>query len=184
MIASDPTSHPACWKLEALPGDGLIATSSHHLLVVEVDDDIAAGGPADEIVAAFDAHCRLVGRGAARSLRLAVATILAGCEHAPCAVALVSAWDDQLAVYLHGRAEALLIRAEEETWLSGQSSLVATDVVLINEFDELALHVGDRPDDNRAPVEVGEVIAGRGLRLQLQRSWDGGHPLNKWGPAR
>ena len=185
MIVSEPgVERPTCWQLQALPGDGLIATASHHLLVVEVDDDIAARGIADEVVTTFDAHSRLRGRAASRSLCLAISSILADHDATTCAVALVSAWDDALAVYLHGHAEALLVAGARQTSLSGLRALVATDVVVPNDVDELVLHVGPRPPDDPAPLDVGAVTAGRGVRARAAADGRRRGPLNTWNVPR
>ncbi len=181
MTISEQSVRPAeCWHVEVLPGDGLIAPGSHHVLVVEVDADISNSGLADRIVAAYDAHSRLLGRGAARSLQVAVAAILAEHEGAHCAVALVSVWDDKIAVYLHGEAIAVLQGRQATISLDGRGSLVATDAVLSNDFDHLEVFLGQRVEDNRTPLHIGQIASGGGVRLTFQRSEGVVDSLNEW----
>jgi hypothetical protein len=179
-IPEQSASSVDCWQLDALPGEGLIAAGSHHVLIVEVDDAITDSGVADKILNAYDAHSRLLGRGAARSMRLAISTVLADHEKMGCAVALVSAWDDKIGVYLQGNATATFHHADQTITLTGNDSVVATDVVLPNDFDQLELGVGAHPDDRRVPLDIGAITTGTGVRVM----WPGQHEvvrrLNSW----
>ena len=179
-IPEQSASSVDCWQLDALPGEGLIAAGSHHVLIVEVDDAITDSGVADKILNAYDAHSRLLGRGAARSMRLAISTVLADHEKMGCAVALVSAWDDKIGIYLQGNATATFHHADQTITLTGNDSVVATDVVLPNDFDQLELGVGAHPDDRRVPLDIGAITTGTGVRVM----WPGQHEvvrqLNSW----
>jgi hypothetical protein len=185
MSISDRSAGPMDhWQLESSPGDGLVASGSHHVVVVEVDEDIADSGYADRIVAAFEAHRRLVGRGAARSLRLAISAILAEPDGAAGSLALLSVWDDKLALYLHGEATATLHGRQGATTFSGEGSLVALDVVLPNDVDDVELCVGHRPEGKPMPLDIGDVTTGRAVRVTWPTSQAAGSPLNAWGVRR
>jgi hypothetical protein len=182
VLADDPDGLLVSGHLQTLPGDGLIALGSHHLVVVELDDDAACSGFADDILSAHEAHSRLVGRGAAVSLRLAVSAILAEHGAASSAVAIVSAWEDVLAVYLHGDATATFRSDDQPMVLSGHDALVATDVVLSGRVEGLELRVGEQPPADLLPLHVGEVASGRAVRLTWPSDERDNGQLNDWDP--
>ena len=153
-------------KFESLAGDGLVACGSHHVVVIEMThDDPSADGLVDAVIVAHDAHTQLMGRSAALSLRRAVDGILAAYKRTQPAIALVSFWDDKAAITLYGRATATIAEASTTTTLDGRRALLANDAIVEACFDYLELHVGGPPKPHRTPISVGQITAGRGLRL-------------------
>ena len=183
MTASDQSARATCsWDALTLPGDGLIAWANDHVIVVEVRDDVADDGLADQLIAAHEAHNRLLGRGAAVSLRRSVDAILAEHSAAECAVALISTWGDQVAVALHGHAVATIRRGPHTETVDGREALIAADRTLAADFDVLEVHVGERPNDELAPLPDGRVVVGRGVRLEPSAAPAAASPgaLNEW----
>lgn len=155
-----------CWDALAFPGDGLIARAGDHLMIVEVDDDLGADGSTDDLIRAHEAHGRLLGRGAAVSLRRSVDAILSDRRaDSACAVAVVSSWDDQVAISLYGRAVATIWRGAESEIVDGREALINADRTIPANFDLLEVRVGDGESTEVSPLQSGGVAVGRGVRL-------------------
>jgi hypothetical protein len=185
-ISEQSATVPAEWDAESLPGDGFIACGSHHIVVIEMDDDDPfSNGIVDDVIAAHDAHSRLLGRGAALSFRQSVDAVLAAHNGARPAVAVLSFWDDKAAISLYGRAAATLHSPLTTTTFEGQGALLATDVVVEAAFDALELTVGEPPEPDVTPLSIGQIATGRGVRLVRAISTPGDthqgeQPLNEW----